>query len=132
MSHIPHLLIEGAIVSSYALGAELSYIYIRGEFMWIYKILRKAIAEAYANGWLGKNILGTGYNLDLHVHCGAGAYICGEETALLESLEGKRGNPRKRVVGRAYSGKQCGIYSQRFVDCEPWGRGLFGDWYCQF
>ena len=104
MSHIPHLLIEGAIVSSYALGAELSYIYIRGEFMWIYKILRKAIAEAYANGWLGKNILGTGYNLDLHVHCGAGAYICGEETALLESLEGKRGNPRMKPPFPAVKG----------------------------
>lgn len=96
MHHIPHLLIEGAIVSSYALGASLSYIYIRGEFMWIYKILEKALAEAYANGWLGKNILGTGYDLDLHVHCGGGAYICGEETALIESLEGKRGNPRMK------------------------------------
>lgn len=104
MSHIPHLLIEGAIVSSYALGANLSYIYIRGEFMWIYKILEKAIAEAYANGWLGKNILGSGFDLDLHVHCGAGAYICGEETALLESLEGKRGNPRMKPPFPAVKG----------------------------
>lgn len=104
MHHIPHLLIEGAIVSSYALEANLSYIYIRGEYMWIYKILEKAIAEAYANGWLGKNILGTGYNLDLHVHCGAGAYVCGEETALLESLEGKRGNPRMKPPFPAVSG----------------------------
>lgn len=104
MSHIPHLLIEGAIVSSYAIGASLSYIYIRGEFMWIYKILRKALDEAYANGWLGKNILGMGYNLDLHVHCGAGAYVCGEETALLESLEGKRGNPRMKPPFPAVKG----------------------------
>lgn len=104
MHHIPHLLIEGAIVSSYAIGASLSYIYIRGEFMWIYKILRKAIAEAYVNGWLGQNILGTGYNLDLHVHCGAGAYVCGEETALLESLEGKRGNPRMKPPFPALKG----------------------------
>lgn len=104
MSHIPHLLIEGAIVSSYALGANLSYIYIRGEFMWIYKILEKAIAEAYAKGWLGKNILGSGYDLDLHMHCGAGAYICGEETALLESLEGKRGNPRMKPPFPAVKG----------------------------
>jgi NADH-quinone oxidoreductase subunit F len=94
MSRIPHLLIEGMITSSFALGANTSYIYIRGEYFYILKILEKAIAEAYANGWLGKNILGTGYNLDLYVHVGAGAYICGEETALLESLEGKRGNPR--------------------------------------
>lgn len=104
MHHIPHLLIEGAIVASYALEANLSYIYIRGEFMWIYKILEKAIKEAYANGWLGQNILGTGYNLDLHVHCGAGAYICGEETALIESLEGKRGNPRIKPPFPAVSG----------------------------
>jgi NADH-quinone oxidoreductase subunit F len=94
MEHIPHLLIEGMITSSYALGANLSFIYIRGEFMWILHILEKAIAEAYNNGYLGKNILGSGYDLDLRVMPGGGAYICGEETALLESLEGKRGNPR--------------------------------------
>lgn len=94
MEKIPHLLIEGMIVSSYALGANQSYIYVRGEYKWIVHILEKAIAEAYANGWLGKNILGSGYDLDLAVNCGAGAYICGEETALIESLEGKRGNPR--------------------------------------
>jgi NADH-quinone oxidoreductase subunit F len=94
MEHIPHLLIEGMITSSFALGAHTSYIYVRGEFFYIIRILEKAINEAYANGWLGKNILGTGYDLDMYVHPGAGAYICGEETALLESLEGKRGNPR--------------------------------------
>lgn len=94
MEKIPHLLIEGMITSSYALGANMSYIYIRGEYSWIVFILEKAIKEAYNNGWLGKNILGTGYNLDLYVNPGAGAYICGEETALIESLEGKRGNPR--------------------------------------
>jgi NADH-quinone oxidoreductase subunit F len=82
------------ITSSFALGAHTSYIYIRGEYFYIVNILEKAIEEAYANGWLGKNILGSGYDLDLYVHVGAGAYICGEETALLESLEGKRGNPR--------------------------------------
>lgn len=104
MEHIPHLLIEGAIVSSFALEAHLSYIYIRGEYMWVFKILEKAIKEAYANGWLGRNILGTGYDLDLYVHCGAGAYICGEETALIESLEGKRGNPRIKPPFPAVSG----------------------------
>src|SRR5258706_14982179 len=93
MERIPHLLIEGMITSSYALGAKTSYIYIRGEYMYVLRILEKAIAEAYAAGFLGKNILGTDYSLDLYVHPGGGAYICGEETALLESLEGKRGNP---------------------------------------
>lgn len=94
MEKIPHLLIEGMIVSSYALGCNQSYIYIRGEYMWILEIVEKAIAEAYANGFLGKNILGSGYDLDLSIAPGGGAYICGEETALIESLEGKRGNPR--------------------------------------
>lgn len=94
MEHIPHLLVEGMILSSYALGVNTAYIYVRGEFFYVIKILEKAIAEAYKAGFLGKNILGLGYDLDLYVHPGAGAYICGEETALLESLEGKRGNPR--------------------------------------
>lgn len=94
MSRIPHFLIEGMITSSYALGANTSYIYVRGEYYYVIAILEKAIKEAYAAGWLGKNILGTGYDLDLYVQPGGGAYICGEETALLESLEGKRGNPR--------------------------------------
>jgi NADH-quinone oxidoreductase subunit F len=94
MEKIPHLLIEGMILSSFGLGANQSFIYIRGEFMYVLNILEKAIAEAYAKGYLGKNILGSGYDLDLVVTPGGGAYICGEETALLESLEGKRGNPR--------------------------------------
>ncbi|MFT4070496.1 MAG: NADH-quinone oxidoreductase subunit NuoF [Dysgonamonadaceae bacterium] len=104
MEYIPHLLIEGAIISSFALEANLSYIYIRGEYMFVFRLLEKAIQEAYAHGWLGKNILGTGYDLDLHVHCGAGAYICGEETAQIESLEGKRGNPRIKPPFPAVSG----------------------------
>lgn len=94
MEFIPHLLIEGMITSSYALGANSSYIYIRGEYAWIVEILEQAIAEAKQNGWLGKNILGKGFDHEIYVQRGAGAYICGEETALLESLEGKRGNPR--------------------------------------
>lgn len=94
MEKIPHLLVEGMVTSSFALGVHTAYIYIRGEYKWIVKILEKAIAEAYAHGWLGENILGTGYSLDLYVSPGGGAYICGEETALIESLEGKRGNPR--------------------------------------
>ncbi|MEX6686274.1 NADH-quinone oxidoreductase subunit NuoF [Danxiaibacter flavus] len=94
MEFIPHLLIEGLIISSFALGSNATYIYIRGEYAWIPDILEQAIAEAKANGWLGKNILGTGFDCEIYVQRGAGAYICGEETALIESLEGKRGNPR--------------------------------------
>lgn len=94
MEFIPHLLIEGLIVSSFALGSNATYIYIRGEYAWIPDILEQAIAEAKANGFLGKNILGTGFDCEIYVQRGAGAYICGEETALIESLEGKRGNPR--------------------------------------
>lgn len=104
MTRIPHLLIEGMIVSSFALGANTSYIYVRGEMMPQIRILEKAIAEARAAGFLGENILGSGYNLELFVHPGGGAYICGEETALLESLEGKRGNPRIKPPFPAVSG----------------------------
>ncbi len=104
MSKLPHLLIEGMITGSYALGARTSYIYIRGELLYVLRILEKAIAEAYAAGFLGENILGSGYSLDLHVHPGGGAYICGEETALLESLEGKRGNPRNKPPFPAVQG----------------------------
>ena len=94
MEFIPHLLIEGMIVSAFALGSNVSYIYIRGEYAWIADILEEAIDEAKQHGFLGKNILGSGFDSEMYVHRGAGAYICGEETALIESLEGKRGNPR--------------------------------------
>lgn len=104
MERIPHLLVEGMITSSFALGANTSYIYIRGEYFYVARILENAIEEAYKNGWLGKNILGTDYSLDLYVQVGAGAYICGEETALLESLEGKRGNPRIKPPFPAVAG----------------------------
>lgn len=104
MREIPHLLIEGMIVSSYALGANKSFIYVRGELMYVVKILEKAIEEAKAAGFLGKNILGSGYDLELVVQPGGGAYICGEETALLESLEGKRGNPRNKPPFPAVKG----------------------------
>jgi len=90
----PHQLIEGAIISAYALDCHRAFIFIRGELFYGAGVLNKAVGEAYAKGYLGKNILGAGYDLDLAVHRGAGAYICGEETALLESLEGKRGHPR--------------------------------------
>jgi len=104
LEHIPHRLIEGMICSAYALGANMAYIYVRGEFKSIIGILNEALKECYKAGLLGKNILGSGYDLDLHVHTGAGAYICGEETALLESLEGKRGNPRLKPPFPAIKG----------------------------
>ncbi len=104
MEKIPHALIEGMITSSYALGAKTSYIYIRGEYFYVARILEAAIDEAYAAGLLGKNILGTDFSHDCYVQVGGGAYICGEETALLESLEGKRGNPRIKPPFPAIAG----------------------------
>ena len=94
MSHNPHMLLEGIIITSFCVGISVAFIYIRGEYEAIALRLEQAISEAYEKGFLGKNILESGFDLDVYVHRGAGAYICGEETALLESLEGKRGNPR--------------------------------------
>jgi NADH-quinone oxidoreductase subunit F len=94
MERDPHQVLEGIAIASYAIGSEISYIYIRGEFVLGAAILERAIEEARAAGYLGKNIWGTGVTVEIYVHRGAGAYICGEETALLESLEGKRGLPR--------------------------------------
>ncbi len=90
----PHQLIEGIIISAYALECHHAFLYIRGEFVYGAEVLNEALTEAYAQGRLGRNILGSKFDLDIIVHRGAGAYICGEETALLESLEGKRGHPR--------------------------------------
>lgn len=104
MEKTPHSLIEGMITSSFALGARTSYIYIRGEYFYVSRILEKAIEEAYSAGYLGENILGTGFSHDCYVQVGGGAYICGEETALLESLEGKRGNPRIKPPFPAIAG----------------------------
>src|SRR4051794_4521718 len=92
----PHSLVEGVIIASYAIRANYAAIYIRGEAVHSARRLRAAVEQAYAKGYLGKNILGSGFDLDLIVHSGAGAYICGEETALLDSLEGFRGQPRLR------------------------------------
>jgi NADH-quinone oxidoreductase subunit F len=92
--HDPHKLVEGSLIAGFAMRARAGYIYIRGEFIAETKALEKAVAEAYAAGLLGKNACGSGYDFDLFVHRGAGAFICGEETAMLESLEGKQGKPR--------------------------------------
>ncbi|MBI3007567.1 MAG: NADH-quinone oxidoreductase subunit F, partial [candidate division NC10 bacterium] len=86
----PHQLLEGMILAAYAIGCHYSYIYIRGELVYGAAVLTRALAEATAQGFLGKNILGSGYDLTITLHRGAGAYICGEETALIESLEGKK------------------------------------------
>ena len=96
MERNPHQLIEGCAIACHAIGAKVAYIYIRGEFLHVQQVLEGAIDEAYAAGFLGKNILGTGFDCDVFVHRGAGAYEAGEETALLESLEGKRAQPRNK------------------------------------
>jgi len=102
----PHSLIEGCVIAAYAMRANHCLIYVRGEALHCARRLRAAVDEAYAAGYLGRNILGSGFDLDVVVHCGAGAYICGEETALLDSLEGKRGQPRLKPPFPA----QAGLY----------------------
>ena len=102
----PHQILEGMAISAYATGARTGYIYIRGEYSNQARLLENAVEQAEKAGWLGENIAGTGFSFFLHVHRGAGAYICGEETALLESLEGKRGEPRIRPPYPPTSGYQ--------------------------
>ena len=100
----PHTLVEGVIISAYAIRAHTAFIYVRGEILHVIRRLQRAVLEAYLAGHLGRNIHGSGYDLDLVVHAGAGAYICGEETALLDSLEGRRGQPRLRPPFPAVAG----------------------------
>ncbi|MFQ5441481.1 MAG: NADH-quinone oxidoreductase subunit NuoF [Thermodesulfobacteriota bacterium] len=122
MDNDPHLLLEGMIITSYAIGAAASYIYIRGEFQFGAERLRDAISEAYDRGFLGKKIFGTDFSLDMFVHEGAGAYICGEETALLESIEGGRGQPRKKPPFPALAGlysKPTVINNVETLSCVP-------------
>ena len=107
----PQFLIEGMVITSYAIGCHHAFIYLRGEVVHVYRRLLRAVEEAYAAGYLGKNILGTGFDLDITVHAGAGAYICGEETALLDSLEGRRGQPRLKPPFPAVAG----LYSRPTV-----------------
>jgi NADH-quinone oxidoreductase subunit F len=108
MERNPHLLIEGCVIGCYAIGAKVAYIYIRGEFYHVQETLERAIEEAYRAGFLGKNILGSGLDCDVYVHRGAGAYEAGEETALIESLEGKRAQPRIKPPFPAVAGLyQC-------------------------
>jgi NADH-quinone oxidoreductase subunit F len=104
MESNPHQFIEGVALCAYAIGAETAYIYGRGEFQSVFRGLQQAIDQAYAKGFLGQNILDSGFSLDIHLHLGAGAYICGEETALLNSLEGLMGQPRSRPPFPAVKG----------------------------
>jgi NADH-quinone oxidoreductase subunit F len=122
IEHDPHMVLEGIAIAAYAIRANTAYIYIRGEFVRWARILEEAIAEARAGGYLGKNALGSGYDVDIWVHRGAGAYICGEETALIESLEGKRGFPRLKppfpaVVG--VFGKPTVVNNVETLACVP-------------
>jgi len=100
----PQFLVEGMIITSYAIGCHHAFVYVRGEVVHVYRRLMEAVREAYAAGYLGKDILGSGFDLDITVHAGAGAYICGEETALLDSLEGRRGQPRLKPPFPAVAG----------------------------
>ncbi len=108
LRHEPHKLVEGAVYASVGIGATAAYVYVRGEFKREIQALERAVEEAYEAGLVGKNACGSGYAIDVHVHTGAGAYICGEESALIESLEGKKGQPRAKPPFPA----QIGLYSR--------------------
>ncbi len=123
MTYSPHMLIEGMIIGGFAIGAHTGYIYIRGEYVREAEYLESALEEAYKAGYLGKNAMGSGYEFNLYVHRGAGAYICGEETALLNSLEGKRGEPRVKPPFPAIKGAFSGPTAVNNVETlanMPW------------
>ncbi|WP_457811483.1 NADH-quinone oxidoreductase subunit NuoF [Sinorhizobium meliloti] len=138
MERDPHQLIEGLAVSAYAIGAETAYVYIRGEYVTAIRRMEQAIAEAHENGYLGIGILGSDFNFMVHIHRGAGAYICGEETAMLESLEGKRAQPRLKPPFPAVAGLYASptvINNVETLACVPhivtrgsaWFRGIGPD-----
>ena len=138
MERDPHQLIEGLAVSAYAIGAETAYVYVRGEYVTAIRRLQQAIAEAHAKGYLGRGVLGSDFNFAAHIHCGAGAYICGEETAMLESLEGKRAQPRLKPPFPAVAGLYASptvINNVETLACVPhivtrgpaWFRGIGPD-----
>ncbi len=119
----PHILIEGMIISAWALATQKGYIYIRGEFYRQAEVLEKAIEEAYKKGYLGKNIMGKGFDFDLYVHRGAGAYICGEETGLISSLEGKKGQPKLKPpfpAIKGYRGYPTMVNNVESLAAVPW------------
>ncbi|MGD9549042.1 MAG: NADH-quinone oxidoreductase subunit NuoF [Candidatus Krumholzibacteriia bacterium] len=123
LDYDPHQTIEGTIISSFAVGVRLAFIYIRGEFGWLIDRVQAAVDEAYAAGYLGKNILGSGYDLEMLVHKGAGAYICGEETGLINSVEGKKGQPNIKPPFPAVAGflkKPTIVNNVESVASVPW------------
>jgi len=123
LDYDPHQTIEGTIISSFAVGARLAFIYIRGEFGWLIDRVQAAVDEAYAAGYLGKNILGSGFDLEMLVHKGAGAYICGEETGLINSVEGKKGQPNIKPPFPAVAGflqKPTIVNNVESVASVPW------------
>jgi NADH-quinone oxidoreductase subunit F len=130
MRYTPHVLLEGLLIGSFAIGCNHAYIYIRGEYTREYDLLNEAIDEAYAKGYLGKNIFGTEFKLDITVHRGAGAYICGEETGLLNSLEGKRGEPRVKPPFPAQVGAfgcPTSVNNVETIACVPHLMRMGGD-----
>ncbi|MBI4483846.1 MAG: NADH-quinone oxidoreductase subunit NuoF [Acidobacteria bacterium] len=130
----PHMMIEGALIACYAIGAQQVYVYIRGEFRQQARILDGAIREAYQGGFLGRNILGNGFDLDMYWHTGAGAYICGEETGLLESLEGKKAWPRLRPPFPAVAGLYnfpTLIHNVETLACLPHIVARGGEWFAK-
>lgn len=132
MEQLPHQLVEGMILSAYALGAYRGYIFLRGEYVEAAERLRRAIKEAKAAGFLGNNILGSGFNFELFVHTGAGRYICGEETALINSLEGRRANPRAKPPFPAIAGawgKPTCVNNVETLNNIPYILHFGSDWY---
>lgn len=135
MRNDPHTLVEGCLVSGFAMGAKAAYIYVRGEFVYEIKRLQEAIDEAYAAGYLGKNACGSGYDFDVYVHAGAGAYICGEETSLIESLEGNTGKPRLKPpfpAGVGVWGCPTTVTNVETVAVAPTILRRGGDWFASF
>lgn len=135
MRHDPHKLIEGCLIAGFAMKARAAYIYIRGEFYHEAKCLERAIHEAYEAGFIGKNACGTGYEFDVYVHRGHGAYICGEETALIESLEGKQGKPRLKPPFPANIGLYgcpTTVTNVETVAVAPTICRRGGEWFSQF
>jgi len=135
MERDPHQLIEGMAIAAYAIGSNEMYIFVRGEFAYAARVLERAAAEAYENGLLGKNILGSGFDLDFVIHRGAGAYICGEETALLEAIEGRRGQPRLRPPFPAIQGlfaKPTVVNNVETFACVPHIINKGADWFKGF
>ena len=135
MTRSPHRLVEGVILSAYAIDAHKAFIYVRGEFMFLAPILERAIEESRQAGFLGTNILGSGFDLDVVVHVGAGAYICGEETALLDSLEGKRGQPRVKPPFPAVAGlyqSPTVVNNVETLQCVPFIVANGPEWFRQW